>query len=255
MPADPEINRLIRALARDPVPAKSLFLPLVPLRKFPPADSDPLPEQVMLSIATDAAFQTFFPFHFDRPAEPLSSSSDFHEIALKMYQDREFVVNTSITVAVDTDPRTDVSLRLEYSFSSSLLRRIVNGPYWHVSSQPIFYHMLLDLVAQFVKFQDQIRISRDNVGNLWLRLRGQPPYRENSFYTDVTAICFQFGKLVRVVFGEGDDDIDTWYQYEWFSPVVKDFLSSEPLSVSTEFGQQASVLQKVLKKLTKLLAK
>jgi hypothetical protein len=242
---------VLAALANEPAPAKSLFLPLVPLRKFPPSDPIILPDAVLLSLVTDIAFQTLFPFHFGQHSPPISSEEGFHNYIKDMISDRELVFKRSIRIVLD-ESKLDADLQLEYCFASGFLHRLVSQmPLLVSSDKPYFYHLLVDLIAQVQSKSETLSVNRDDVGNYWLRLRNASPYRTNSFFSNVTIIAQNIRSLVRIVFAEKDEDFDAWYHYEWLSPFIKGVLAHQPLTAPLRFNKQASILSSFLKKFPK----
>jgi hypothetical protein len=248
--------RAVLSLFNTPTAAESLFLHLVPKRKFPPLNTFLLPDEVLLPIVTTVALQTLFPFKFE-PKNSLAfpNAAAFHLYIVKMSTDRELVIKRQLQFVVSQSPTLTADLRLEYGFPIKLLERIKSSPYQDLNEISYFYHFLVDLVLQLYQNEDSIRIERDADGNNWLRIRNASPYRENGFFSDVTVLVSNIGNLVKVVFGEKDSDIETWYRYEWISLHLKEALLDGPLPNPTIYGrEQTSVLSRILDKFTKFLA-
>lgn len=244
-----DVAEILAFLAGKPEPANSMFLRLVPNRKFPPPDPLVLPPKILLEVATAMAFQAVFPFEFGDKQPPLSSREAFHEYIHEMHQDRELVLKRPIRMVVES--RREVNFQLEYCFGSRLLGRIAAVGNIGLPDRPFFYHFLVDLVAQAIQNRDAMTIERDEAGNSWIRLRGARPYRESGFYSDVTILVHNVNELIRVVFGESDEDIDTWYQYEWLSPVIKGFLGAPRSASPVQLNEQAGIVSGFFKKFSK----
>jgi hypothetical protein len=205
-------------------PVQSYFLPAVPTRKFPPQLPFRLPKDAISMFAL-SSFEAMFPFEFgDTTGDPKDKAS-FNLAIDEMLKDREYVFKRTITVIPSKDEKNKKEFRTEYRFSQHLLRRnqvILDRVSTSVATQ---YNFLLDLMGQLLTHRDDLSIQVDELGAYWVRLRKAKPYRERSFFSDVTALVHTPGPgSVNIVFGETDSDIDVEYQYGWMSSFIRSII-------------------------------
>jgi hypothetical protein len=205
-------------------PAKSLYLPTNPPRKFPPRTLPLLPSEAIINLAAVVGFQTIFPFVFgDKEGYPNDIPS-FDAVIQEMSTDRSFVINRPLVMSLSEDSKVTQSFKLQCRFSQHLLERVnatLKGVHPSIASP---YNFLVDLLGQAFSHRDKLRIQVDDVGAHWVRLRKTPPYRKGSFYENVTVHVHHVLELIDIVYGETDDDIDTEYQYEWMAGIIRDFM-------------------------------
>ncbi|MDA9520166.1 hypothetical protein XI06_07325 [Bradyrhizobium sp. CCBAU 11434] len=172
-----------------------------------------------------SGFEATFPFEFGNTTGEPKDKAGFNLAINKMLGDREFVFKQRIVVAPAAAERNKKEFRVEYLFSQHLLRRnqaILDRLSTSVATQ---YNFLLDLMCQLSTHHENLDIQVDEVGAYWIRVRKAKPYRENSFFSDVTALVHTIGpSVVKVVFGETDSDIDVEYQYGWMSQFIRSTL-------------------------------
>jgi hypothetical protein len=212
------------SINRKPDPIESFYLPAVPTRKFPPQLAHRLPNEVITAFVL-SGFEATFPFQFgDTTGEPKNKEA-FNAVINNMLNDREFVFKRSILVTPAADENNPKSFQVEYRFSQHLLRRnqiIVDSVTTSIITQ---YNFLLDLMGQLATHRDALNIERDELGAWWCRLRKAPPYREGSFFSNVTALVHAAtpGRIM-IIFGEMDSDIDAQDQYGWMSQAIRSAL-------------------------------
>jgi len=238
-------------LGSEPSEVASLYLPVVPRRKFPPPNPITLPRTVLLPLAGDIALQVCFPFLFGQREKPISSKTDFHEYIVTMLSDKEAVLKRPIKIVLN-ETGHEVDLKLEYCFTTVALTKIHDDNLRTSKDIPYFYHYLVDLISQARSKSELIEIEIDDAENYWLRLRGAEPYRPHAFYSNVTIVVQRVGEIVRIVFAEDDLDFDRWYTYEWVSPHIQDVLAGEPLLPKSSVNVEAGVLASFFKKFSKL---
>jgi hypothetical protein len=128
-------------------------------------------------------------------------------------------------VVPSADEKNPKTFRVEYRFSQNLLRRnqlLIDQVGTSVITQ---YNFLVDLMAQLTHHHDALSIEHDELGAYWCRLRRAQPYRERSFFSDVTALVHAAGPgNVMIVFGETDSDTDTLDQYGWMAGAIRSIL-------------------------------
>jgi hypothetical protein len=215
------IGRLIASLRGPQEPLKSLYLPGIPRPKFPPRTTPRLPRELLLELGCDIAYQTIFPFRTrDNTGYPNSISS-FNAVVKDMLHDRTIVMHRQLVIQVEQTPKAAQEFRLQYRFSDHLIQRVDHRLYLAGYPPEVTpYNFLIDLIAQLIAKQDQIKVQYDELGAAWLRLRRVPPYRKHSFFTDVTVLIHQVVNLIDIIYAETDDDIDTHYHYEWMSEFI-----------------------------------
>src|SRR5271166_5848354 len=102
MDSDP--FELIMARLEPPAPtAESLFLPLVPLRKFPPPDSVTFPRDILTFLVGNAALESIFPFNLKQQQQGSAflTKQDFHEYICSMSDDRELVIKRPLRIVLN----------------------------------------------------------------------------------------------------------------------------------------------------------
>ena len=252
---DEKIAELMRVLAEDIGEAQSLFLPIVPLRKFPPPDSYEFTSALLINIVSDIAMQAVFPFKFGKTSSPINSETAFHKYIAAMRKDKELVLKIPVKITIDGPRNLDTDLKIEYTFSSKLLDRIYTIGEIRMKERPYFYYFLLDLMTQAVHYQDKLNLTKDDTGNHWLRIRDQFPYRSGGFFSDVTILVNSLRQLVRCIFAEKDSDIDNWYTHEWMSPIIQERLSLNLSTSPIQTNQQAGIFSRFFQKFSKVLTK
>ncbi|MCV9967124.1 hypothetical protein OIU34_35415 [Pararhizobium sp. BT-229] len=250
-----DVRKALAALALEPSPAQSLFLRLTPRRKFPPDEDHRIPEYVWTNLFTDVAFSTLFPFAVESHPALLKTPFDFHTTVRSMLDDPDLVFHRDAKLRVELTPPTDIPLRLEYVFSTAMLKRVENEFGSLFEELPVYCSFIVDVVTQMRTNREHINFSRDDFGNVWARIRGIPPYRENGLCSDVTAVGFKFGKFIRITFAESDDDLAASERHEWFGRAMAGTIWGQELAITpAHTHKQAGILYSVLKKLAKVFA-
>jgi hypothetical protein len=218
-----DLWRLFKGISSPNTASRSLYLPLPPRAKNSIFRQIEFPDSIFHDLIVGTV-EVLFPFLVEKRGSP-ETSEEFDKIVRQMANDRDFVFYTPTTF-FRHDPTTSedkqVQIRMEHGFAQLLLKRVISLVDFARLPNVTPYNFLIDLVLQAAQNAPRFQIRRDELGYYWLILRDAVPYRDNSFFVDVTILIQSIGNIVRVIIAEKEEDIDSWYRYEWLSLHMKD---------------------------------
>jgi len=214
----PKLRSLFRIFDPPVGDAASLYL-----QRTPKAKNWPAPVTLPLEIARQLLAQVpalVFPSLFRVPRDQISL--DPAQVTVEeMEADREVVVWIDASLGASETELEQV--RIEFCFARLLLARMRQESNWDdMDVGPIL--ALADLLRQIGDNADDFVTRIDEFGSRWLLLRDAMPYRQGAFFTEATVLVQCMSNLIKVVIGETEDDIDTWYRYEWLAPFARKYL-------------------------------
>ena len=218
----PTLQKVFQGLQCEALEAGSLYLPLVPRAKNWPLQTVHIPREVIDDLITQAP-SVIFPFLFELEEAPVSEQ-DFNQLVDKMRLDRDIVIWAQGRLVVTKGGKNmEADARIEYCFARALLARLhsmlaVNG-----GSKPAYFLLLVDMLLQARRNVADFGMQHDEFRSCWLTLQGRRPWREGGFFSDVTVLVHYPGHIVRLLFGETEEDFDDWDRYGWMAASARDY--------------------------------
>lgn len=210
----------IGSTAPPPKDAPSLYIPSNRIAKFPffhtlPLTPESLDELVRL-VGPEMLLNTTYD-HGGRPYSDIEIEEHLRAVAI----DIEVFMFAPGAISLIDGVR---EVRLEVSVSQPLARRLL-ALGWAIREQGHPFSVPLKIyLSNIYEDSREFDIRRDELRNYWMRRSPRVEDNQVRPLSSVTAHVTTTPGLLRIVYGENDDDIVNYYRYEYFNHFIADYL-------------------------------